>query len=67
MTRPSKISKGKLRESGLPASMKESAEGSRRVGGVGVEGSDDWIQERKDPLQKSHFICSQVVNIIFLE
>lgn len=37
------------------------------MGGVGVEGSDDWIQERKDPLQKSHFICSQVVNIIFLE
>lgn len=37
------------------------------VGGVGVEGSDGWTQERKDPLQKSHFICSQVVNIIFLE
>ena len=38
MTRPSKISKGKLRESGLPASMKESAEGSRRVGGGGGGG-----------------------------
>lgn len=36
------------------------------MGGVGVEGSDGWTQERKDPLQKSHFICSQVVNIIFL-
>ena len=30
--RKCEISKGKLRESGLPASMKESAEGSRRVG-----------------------------------
>lgn len=46
MTRPSKISKGKLRESGLPASMKESAEGSRRVGGVGVEAEPGNISLR---------------------
>ena len=36
-----------------------------RVVEAGDRGADGWTQGRKDPLEKSHFICSRVVNIIF--